>query len=106
MLGAVALALPFFISDPFFDTRTTNWVGLVTRKPLTEDYVPILPWLGPMLWGCALMRVEAVRQWMQRPLLPAARPLSVMGRWSLSYYMVHQPVMIGALMAARHVGIL
>lgn len=106
VLGAIALALPFLIADPFFDTRTTNWVGLVTRKPLTEDYVPILPWLGPMLWGCALMRVEAVRRWMQRPLLPAIRPLSVMGRWSLSYYMVHQPVMIGALMAARHFGIL
>ena len=37
VLGAVALALPFFISDPFFDTRTTNWVGLVTRKPLTAS---------------------------------------------------------------------
>jgi uncharacterized membrane protein len=104
LLGAVAIALPFFVAHPFFDTRTTNWLGLVTRKPLTEDYVPLLPWLGPMLWGCALMRVEAVRTWMQRPVLPAVRPLSVMGRWSLSYYMLHQPVMIGLLAAARTLG--
>nr|WP_297387830.1 heparan-alpha-glucosaminide N-acetyltransferase [uncultured Roseateles sp.] len=103
-LGALAIALPFLVAHPFFDARTTNWVGLVTRKPLTEDYVPLLPWLGPMLWGCALMRTASVRRWMQRPLRPAWRPLSVMGQWSLSYYMVHQPVMIGALMAARHFG--
>jgi peptidoglycan/LPS O-acetylase OafA/YrhL len=32
--------------------------------------------------------------------VPAAvRPLAVLGRWSLSFYMVHQPVLIGALMA-------
>ena len=25
----------------------------MTRKPVTEDYVPLLPWLGVMLWGLA-----------------------------------------------------
>ncbi len=104
LLGAVAIALPFLIQDPFFDTRTTNWLGLVTRKPLTEDYVPLLPWLGPMLWGFALARAASVRTWMQRPLTSVARPLARLGRWSLSYYMLHQPVLIGALMGARQMG--
>jgi peptidoglycan/LPS O-acetylase OafA/YrhL len=31
---------------------------------------------------------------------PAAQPLVWLGRRSLSYYMVHQPVMIGMLTAA------
>jgi peptidoglycan/LPS O-acetylase OafA/YrhL len=33
----------------------------------------------------------------------ATAPLAWMGRWSLSWYMVHQPVMIGALMALKAV---
>jgi uncharacterized membrane protein len=38
--------LPQFMQHPFFDTRLTNWVGLITHKPITEDYVPLLPWLA------------------------------------------------------------
>ena len=105
-LGLVALLMPLIVQHPFFDTRTTNWVGLVTHKPITEDYVPVLPWLGVALWGMAAGQ-WAVRH---RPVwlsgaLPAVwrfpgRPLAVLGRWSLSFYMLHQPVLIGAVMAA------
>ncbi len=39
------------------------------------------------------------------PLSAPARPLATLGRWSLSFYMLHQPVLIGvltALQALRH----
>lgn len=104
LLGLVAVLLPLWVAHPFFDARTTNWVGLVTRKPLTEDYVPLLPWLGPMLWGCALMRTQAVQRLLQKPLHRMLKPLGVLGQWSLSYYMLHQPVLIGALMGAKALG--
>jgi hypothetical protein len=52
-LGAVALLLPHVAQHPFFDSRLTNWIGLVTRRPVTEDYVPLLPWLGVVWWGMA-----------------------------------------------------
>ncbi|MEO8310193.1 MAG: heparan-alpha-glucosaminide N-acetyltransferase [Caldimonas sp.] len=101
-LGLIAIALPHWVGDPFFDTRWTNWVGLITRLPVTEDYAPILPWLGVVWWGAA------ATDWLiaRRPAalagsLPhAARPLAVLGRWSLSFYMLHQPVLIGALWLA------
>ena len=105
-LGAVIVLLPQFVAHPFFDTRWTNWVGLVTRKPVTEDYVPLLPWWGVMLWGLAAGRwvLAARRMWMggaaAGPLRWAIRPLAALGRWSLSFYMLHQPVLIGLLTAA------
>lgn len=86
---------------PLLDARTFNWLGLVTRKPFTEDYVPLLPWLGVMWWGLAsgdwLLRCR--HHWLTISLPRYATPLVEMGRWSLSYYMLHQPVMIGAMTA-------
>lgn len=101
LAGLVAVLLPQLVQHPVFDSRWTNWTGLVTRKPVTEDYVPILPWLGVMWWGMAAGQwVLAHRSgWLTGPLPPGMRPLAVLGRWSLSFYMVHQPVLIGLLMA-------
>ena len=101
-LGALAIGLPHLVQDTFFDTRLTNWVGLVTHKPITEDYVPLLPWLGVMWWGQACGQWLLARRpaWLAGALPAAARPLALLGRWSLSFYMVHQPVLIGALMLA------
>jgi uncharacterized membrane protein len=99
LLGLLAIALPQFVQHPFFDTRWTNWVGLVTRKPVTEDYVPLLPWLGVMWWGLAAGQwVLAQRPtWFTGGVPRALAPLAVLGRWSLSFYMLHQPVFIGVL---------
>jgi len=105
VLGLLLVLLPQAVQHPFFDTRWTNWVGLVTRKPVTEDFVPLLPWLGVMLWGLAAGQVLLKRQ---RALVAAAvsaplRPLAALGRWSLSFYMLHQPVLIGITLALKAV---
>lgn len=98
VLAAAAIALPRFVQHPVFDSRWTDWVGLVTHKPVTEDYVPLLPWMGLMLPGFVV-----TRRWPRLWQGSAPAPLAVLGRWSLSFYMVHQPVLIGALMAAQFV---
>ena len=100
-LGLVALVLPFVVQHPMFDTRWTNWVGLVTRKPVTEDYAPLLPWLGIAWWGLAAGQWVLWRRpaWVTGPLPQVLGPLAALGRWSLSFYMLHQPVLIGLLTA-------
>nr|WP_276598355.1 heparan-alpha-glucosaminide N-acetyltransferase [Roseateles koreensis] len=100
LLGTVAIGLPQWVQHSFFDTRLTNWLGLVTHKPVTEDYVPVLPWLGVMLWGYALARwlLRARPALLAGPVPAFLHPVAVLGRWSLSFYMVHQPVLIGLLM--------
>jgi uncharacterized membrane protein len=106
-LGGLALALPRWIAHPFFDTRWSNWVGLVTHKPITEDWVPVLPWVGVMLWGLAAGHwLLKHRRGLLTGALPAGLgPLAVLGRWSLSFYMLHQLVFIGTLQAGRALGL-
>lgn len=99
LLGLIAIALPHFVQHPVFDSRWTNWTGFVTHKPITEDYVPLLPWLGVMWWGMAAGQWVLLhrRHWFTGAVAPPVRPLAVLGRWSLSFYMLHQPVLIGLL---------
>jgi len=102
-LGLLLVLLPQWVQHPWFDTRWTNWVGLVTRKPVTEDYAPLLPWLGVMLWGLAAGQwlLAHRREVLDGAVPRVARPLALLGRWSLSFYMAHQPVLIGAILAWR-----
>ena len=98
LLGLACVLAPQVVQHPFFDTRWTDWIGLVTHKPITEDYVPVLPWFGLMLTGHAI-----ARQWprlLQGALPRGFAPLALLGRWSLGYYMLHQPVMLGMLYLA------
>jgi uncharacterized membrane protein len=109
--GAIAIAMKWIAAwsilqwPPldFLNDRTWNWLGLISRKPVTEDYVPLIPWLGVMWWGMAAGQwlLAKHRGILRMPMPNATAPLSWMGRWSLSWYMVHQPVMIGMLMALK-----
>jgi uncharacterized membrane protein len=108
-LGALALGLPWgaeqllngpwAMAAPWFDSRLLNGLGLISHKPFTEDYVPVLPWLGVMCWGLAagqwLLRRHPLR--LAQPLGGVGRRLALLGRWSLSYYLLHQPVLLGLL---------
>jgi uncharacterized membrane protein len=78
-----------------------NWLGLISRKPITEDYVPLIPWLGAMWWGMAAGQwlLARRRSWLRQPIPRNASPLAWLGRWSLSWYMLHQPVLIGVVAA-------
>lgn len=111
LAGAIAIGLPWLAPAAHahwpqlevLNTPWLNWLGFISRKPVTEDYVPLLPWLGVMWWGMAagqwLLRERAA--WVQAPIPRACAPLAWLGRWSLSWYMLHQPVLIGVLLLAR-----
>ncbi|HEX8010150.1 MAG TPA: heparan-alpha-glucosaminide N-acetyltransferase [Casimicrobiaceae bacterium] len=96
--GIAVLALGATVQLPLFDAPWLNWVGMMTHKPQTEDYVPVVPWLGVVLIGVAL---GALVPQAQRPLDAASRStpswLAWVGRHSLIIYLVHQPILIGIL---------
>ena len=98
-VAAGALAGPMAAWADAFNAPALNWLGLISRKPFTQDYVPLLPWLGVLWWGVAAGQWILQRQpgWLQRSVPGLLQPLAVLGRWSLSYYMLHQPVLLGTL---------
>lgn len=95
VLGAAVLfvAGPSFLSAPPFDAPWLRWLGLVTLRPSTVDYVPVFPWFGVLLGGLFLGRLVLDRGWM--PEVGAPRFLRWMGRHSLAIYLLHQPILFG-----------
>lgn len=84
-------------ANSWFDRPWHQWIGMMTHKPATEDYVPLVPWLGVVLTGIF------VSKWVQvisrRQAMPSAvlQPVAFLGRHSLLIYMLHQPLLIGGL---------
>lgn len=102
VLGITAIAAGVLIRDPAFNAMPANIIGFVTAAPRTVDYVPLFPWLGVVLIGIGLGRIWQRRGYaiprLMHPLnSDPPRLLVVLGLWSLTVYLTHQPVMLGLL---------
>ena len=101
LAAAAAAVAPLYLRAPLFDHPALWWVGLSVDIPRSNDYVPLLPWLAPVLLGIAAGRLfvasplpeqlagfggQANDRW--KSLLETA------GRHSLAIYLIHQPVLI------------
>jgi uncharacterized membrane protein len=91
------------LRSEIFDTPWLWWVGLSTRTHNSFDYVPVLPWLGPFLLGMAFSRSAAIQDRLRQydrgitSRKPGKVSLAFLGRHSLVFYLVHQPVLISIL---------
>lgn len=100
--GAALVALGCWVHLSWFAADTLSWIGFSPVKPATEDFVPLLPWSGVVLLGIGMgVRWQASRGATAQRLRgrpgPAWRLPAFLGRWPLTTYMVHQPVLFGAL---------
>lgn len=98
----LVLIAPDFLAGPFFDAPLLRWLGLSTVTPATLDFEPVFPWLSAFLAGMALAQLALPRfaksttaAWHPRHL--PGKALAFAGRHSLAIYLLHQPVMFGAL---------
>lgn len=99
--GVIVIVAGNTLSDAAFDGRALGWLGFMTQKPQTEDYVSIFPWAGVLLVGVAAGHALAARRW--RDFAPPRRApawVSTLGRHSLVVYLAHQPLLLAALWAA------
>jgi len=102
IVGILLIGLGIFSSFPLFDRPALQWLGLMTHKPYTDDYVPLVPWFGVVLlgqyigfrWFGDAAPAVLVRHYDNR----VVAALSWAGRYSLLIYMLHQPILFGILM--------
>jgi uncharacterized membrane protein len=104
-----AIAAPHFLQSDIFNHPLLWWTGLATVYRRSDDFVPLIPWIGPVLIGIATMRIAVDRNWLARQ--PAAsqpsnrfdKGLTFLGRHSLVFYLIHQPILIGLVAATAYV---
>ncbi|MDD2534592.1 MAG: heparan-alpha-glucosaminide N-acetyltransferase [Eubacteriales bacterium] len=77
--------------------------------PSMADYLPIFPWLGYFLVGALVGQLAYADKSSRfprvvKPIAAVARPLAHLGRNSLVYYALHQPIMLGLLYALMALG--
>ncbi len=96
----LVLAAPWVATSPAFSHPLLYPLGLDPAPPPSFDYEPVFPWFAPMLLGLAAARHLPV------PRRPAAGdPLARMGRHSLTIYLLHQPILLGGLIALSRTGL-
>lgn len=80
----------------FYPLSSPWWgfTGLSASVRPSLDYVPLVPWLAPFLAGLA-----AGKLWTPRATAPGTLQsvLGWAGRHSLAVYLVHQPILFGAI---------
>ncbi|HLW13611.1 MAG TPA: heparan-alpha-glucosaminide N-acetyltransferase [Casimicrobiaceae bacterium] len=98
LVGIAVIVAGSTYANAAFDNRTLGWIGFMTAKPVTEDYVPLFPWTGVLLLGVtaghALVRTRFAAL---APLARLPAPLQLLGRHSLIVYLLHQPLLLGLL---------
>lgn len=108
-LALAALALPSLlpadIRPDFLASPALLWLGLAPVPPLSVDYVPLLPWFGVVLIGLLAGRAVLASDGFGALLAGwgtagrIGRGLAWTGRHALPVYLLHQPVLIAALLA-------
>ena len=100
---AAAAAAAIFLIDEFIAVEWLNafalsWLGLGSVAPVTSDFRPVFPWLAPALLGLGAAKVCHQAGWL--PVLATPRfegrsgsIVRLIGRHSLVYYLLHQPVL-------------
>ena len=106
--AAAIVAAPHYLIDSSFDAPLFWPLGLSEILIRSNDYVPIFPWFGAVLAGMALAKF--MQQTRTLTLLAGNiapewlnRSLQFIGRHSLAFYLIHQPVLISCVFLISHI---
>jgi uncharacterized membrane protein len=98
LAAAVVFIAPVLVQSPAFSAPALVWLGLGSEVPVSNDFVPIFPWFGFILAGVGLARsLDLPRLLAPTSSSKVAGWLERAGRNSLPIYLIHQPLLFGAL---------
>ena len=101
IVAAAVIAAPYYLRSEFFDHPALWWVGLSATNPRSNDYVPLFPWFGAVLAGIVAVKLASASGLLARlgTWMPGrwSKPLTFIGRHSLAFYLIHQPLLFGSV---------
>ena len=101
IMAALVIAAPVYLRSEFFNHPALWWVGLSEVNPRSNDYVPLFPWFGAVLFGIAAANLASTSGLLARlaSLVPGrwSNLLVFIGRHSLAFYLIHQPLLFGSV---------
>lgn len=105
-MAILVLAGPLWFRHEFFGYPTWWWIGLSPVAPMSFDYVPVFPWFSAVLLGVSAARIaESSGVFLRLSSYSPGSwsgPVRFVGRHGLSFYLLHQPVLFGAIWLASH----
>ena len=109
VVGLAVIGLGIYVDTLVVASPWLIWLGIRQAGRSMADYYPLLPWFAPALLGVFVGRTfyEQGRRSFVLPDLSRVAPLTglrFLGQHSLLIYLVHQPVLIGVLMALGYGG--
>lgn len=100
--AALSFALPSLLPGAT-ETPMLDFIGLSATPAVSNDFVPLFPWLAACLAGIAAARALIDANALPVPSESKAAPAKALvwlGRRSLAVYLVHQPVLIALVWLA------
>ncbi|WP_297323311.1 heparan-alpha-glucosaminide N-acetyltransferase [uncultured Bartonella sp.] len=105
-INLVAIAFfwvtPYFYQSDLFNAPYLLWIGFCASPLPSFDYVPVFPWFSAGLAGLTIARIVDffhAFQYLERGIRPRWLNSIVgwMGRHSLIFYLIHQPVLLAII---------
>ena len=96
--AAAVFAVDGFVAIEWLNASAMSWLGLGTVVPVASDFRPVFPWLAPALLGVGAAKMCHRAGWLHVLATPkldsrSGNVLRFLGRHSLIYYLLHQPVL-------------
>lgn len=96
--AAAVFAVDGLIAIEWLNASALSWLGLGSVAPAASDFRPVFPWLAPALLGVGAAKLCHGAGWLQVLAVPrlegwSGNAVRFIGRHSLVYYLLHQPVL-------------